>query len=172
VPRGRLLAVPLLLALAAGVAACGGSKHAADVTTPPLGAASAPAGTATAPATGTTPAAPAPATTTAPRTTATTTAPSRTTTTTSSPQGTGGAQAGCDGSVAGGFIRGVQAGGTDCARARDVASAWFAAVHGGAAPDSRISAAGYACAATMTGERASVACSAADGSKVAFTASP
>lgn len=153
------------------MAACGGSKRQADVTTPALGSETAP--TTTAPATTTTaPVATAPATTTRPATAPTTTTPSTTPTTTSSPQGTGGAQAGCDGSVAGGFIRNVQAGGTDCARAKDVASAWFSAVHGGAAPDSQIAAAGYTCGATMAGERASVTCTATGGSKVTFTASP
>jgi hypothetical protein len=170
VPRLRLLALPLLLALVLGVAACGGSKRQADVTTPALGSDTAPTTPTTAPATTipTTPTATTPATTTPPRTTPTTTTPMSP----SSPQGTGGAQAGCDGSVAGGFIRNVQAGGTDCARAKDVASAWFAAVHGGAAPNSQVSAAGYTCGATMAGERASVSCTAADGSKIIFTASP
>jgi hypothetical protein len=172
VSRPRRLAIPLLLALALGAAACGGSRRQADVTAPPLGSATGPA--ASAPATtptttaqaSTTPAA------TTPRTTPTTTTPSTTPTTSSSSQGTGGAQAGCAGGAVGGFIRDVQAAGTDCGRAKDVANAWFAAVHGGAAPDSQISAVGYACGATMAGERASVTCSGAGGSKVTFTASP
>ncbi|HEU4701896.1 MAG TPA: hypothetical protein VFS37_05380 [Conexibacter sp.] len=55
--------------------------------------------------------------------------------------------------------------------ARNVASAWFDAVHDGAAPDSAIVAAGYSCSGTLSGQRASVTCSGSDGT-VAFTASP
>lgn len=171
VPRPRLLAIPFALVLAVALAACGGSGRKADVTVPTLGAASVPATTTAS----TTPAATVPPATSTPSATTparTTTTPAKTVTTPSSPQGTGGAPAGCDTAV-GGFIRDVQASGTDCGRAKDVASTWFAAVHGGAAPDSQISAAGYACGATMAGERASVTCTAAsDGSKVTFTASP
>jgi hypothetical protein len=168
--RPRLVAIPVLLALAAGLGACGGSGRKADVSVPTLGAATGPASTAS-PATAMTPATTPTATRPATTPTATTTTPASTQTTTSPPQGTGGAPAGCASAV-GGFIRDVRASGTDCGRAQDVASAWFAAVHGGAAPNTQIAAAGYACGATMAGERASVTCSAAGGSKVTFTASP
>jgi len=165
----------IALALAAALAACGGSGgNAADTVaqppltgtqpttaaTPPPAATS--TGTATAPATTTT----ATTTATAPQTGGAT--PSQTST--SSAGTTGGAQAGCPDAV-GGFIRDVQARGTDCGRARDVASAWFAAVHNGAAPTSQVSASGYACSAMMSGERASVSCSGGTGT-VSFTASP
>jgi hypothetical protein len=69
----------------------------------------------------------------------------------------------------GGFIRDVRA--TDCGVARTVASAWFDAVHDGAAPDGAIAAAGYSCSGALSGERASVTCS-GSGGVVAFTASP
>jgi hypothetical protein len=55
--------------------------------------------------------------------------------------------------------------------ARTVATAWFDAVHGGAAPDSTIDAAGYRCTGTLAGERATVSCAAGGGS-VSFSASP
>jgi hypothetical protein len=80
----------------------------------------------------------------------------------------GGAPAGCPNAV-GGFIRDLRA--TDCGVARTVASAWFDAVHGGAAPDGAIQAAGYSCNGTLSGERASVTCGGSGGT-VAFTASP
>ena len=104
-------------------------------------------------------------TTTTPATTPTTTQPSGGATTT---QPSGGAPAGCPSAV-GGFIRDIRA--TDCGVARGVATAWFAAVHGGAAPDSTVDAAGYSCSGTLAGERASVTCSGSGGT-VSFTASP
>ncbi|HKG02692.1 MAG TPA: hypothetical protein VKB03_05890, partial [Conexibacter sp.] len=82
--------------------------------------------------------------------------------------GAGGAPAGCPSAV-GGFVRDIRA--TDCGVARNVATAWFDAVHGGAAPDSTIDAAGYSCSGTLAGERASVTCGGSGGS-VSFTASP
>ncbi|HEX5146770.1 MAG TPA: hypothetical protein VFV85_07085 [Conexibacter sp.] len=170
--RARVLALPLGFLLAVAIAACGsGGKHAdgATVAQPPLGATTA----TTAATTATTTAPPATTTTTAPVTTTTTapaTTPTQTTpvTTTTSTQPSGGAPAGCPTAV-GGFIRDVRA--TDCGVAGSVANAWFAAVHGGARPDSTISAGGYSCTGTLAGERASVSCSGSGGS-VDFTASP
>jgi hypothetical protein len=66
----------------------------------------------------------------------------------------------------------VQASGTDCGQARDVASAWFDKVQGGASPDSSISAGGYDCSGSLEGERAAITCSGAGGSSVTFSASP
>jgi hypothetical protein len=166
----RLLALPLGFALALAIGACGSGdaqKSVATVSPSPL----------TAPTTATTTTATTPATvpTTTTTTTVTTTTTPATTTTTTQPSGgatttqpSGGAPAGCPSAV-GGFIRDVRA--TDCGVARGVAAAWFAAVHGGAAPDSTIEAAGYSCSGTLSGERASVTCSGSGGS-VAFTASP
>jgi hypothetical protein len=170
-PRSApLAALPLGVLLAAAIAACGSggsSDRAATLTPPP-----APTETTAPAATGTTTASTAVTTTTAPgaTTTGTSTAPSSRSSggaTTTEPSG--GAPAGCPSAV-GGFIRDVRA--TDCSVARTVANAWFDAVHAGARPDGTIQAAGYSCDATMSGERASVACSAAAGGSVAFTASP
>ncbi len=173
----RIVHLPALataLALAAAVAACGGSgSNSADTVAQPLPAtaqpttaASTPPPTATGASTATTP-----ATTTQTTTTAqTTTTPTPTQTSTSADGATGGAQAGCPNAV-GGFIRDVQARGTDCGRARDVATAWFAAVHGGADPTSQVAASGYACSGAMSGERAAVSCTGAGGT-ISFTASP
>lgn len=168
-PRSpRVLALPLGFLLAVAIAACGGGGHkSADTVAPPLAGTTAATPTVTT-ATATTRT----QTTTAPPTTQTT--PATQTTTRASggaapPAQTGGAPAGCPAAV-GGFIRDVRA--TDCGVAGSVANAWFAAVHGGARPDSTIQADGYSCSATMAGERASVSCSAAGGGSVAFTASP
>jgi hypothetical protein len=60
---------------------------------------------------------------------------------------------------------------SDCGAARAVATAWFGAIHEGAAPDGTIDVAGYRCTSTLVGERASVSCAGSAGS-VAFTASP
>ena len=167
--RTPLLALPLGFLLALAVAACGSGSKDSATTLPPL-----PATTqATAPATietTTVTTATQPSTVTTPTTTGTT--PS----TTTRPSGgaspdsaaTGGAPAGCPSAVSG-FIRNVRA--TDCGVATTVANAWFAAVHGGARPDSTIEAGGYSCTGTMAGEQASVSCSAGNGS-VTFTASP
>jgi hypothetical protein len=168
------IVVALSLALAAALAACGGSGgNAADtVAQPPL--------TGTQPTTAALPPATSTGTATAPAATSTgtTTATTQQTggatpsqTTTSAAGATGGAQAGCPDAV-GGFIRDVQARGTDCGRARDVASAWFAAVHDGAAPTSQVPASGYTCSASMSGERAAVSCSGGAGGTIDFTASP
>lgn len=166
--RIPLLALPLGFLCALAIAACGsgGSKH-SSATVPPLPAttASVPetvATTTVATATQTVP------TTTTTTTTQTTTRPSGGAASPSS-QATGGAPAGCPSAV-GGFIRDVRA--TDCSVAGTVANAWFAAVHGGARPDSPIQAAGYSCGATMSGEQASVSCTGNGGGSVAFTASP
>lgn len=167
--RAPALALPLGLLAALAVGACGssGSKDSGATLTPP------PVTTQASP--------PTTAATTVTTTVQTTTAPATTTTATQttthasggaapvSTQPTGGAPAGCPSAV-GGFIRNVRA--TDCGAAGSVANAWFAAVHGGARPDSPIQAAGYSCSATMAGERASVSCTAAGGGSVAFTASP
>ena len=169
----RLPALPLGFALALAIGACGSGdaqESGATVAPSPL----------TVQTTG--PATTATTTATVPTTTATTvttpTTPTTTPTTTTQPSGgatttqpSGGAPAGCPSAV-GGFIRDVRA--TDCGVARSVATAWFAAVHGGAAPDSTIDAAGYSCSGTLAGERASVTCGGSGGSggSVAFTASP
>jgi len=167
--RLSLLALPLGFLVALAVAACGssGSKDSAT-TLPPL-----PAPTqASTPTIATTTV----ATATQPSTTSTTTG--TTTPTTTRPSGgaapsnsaaTGGAPAGCPSAV-GGFIRDVRA--TDCGVARAVANAWFAAVHGGARPDSPIQADGYDCTGALAGEQANVSCTASGGGSVAFTASP
>jgi hypothetical protein len=167
-PRSpRVLALPLGFLLAAAIAACGGGSHdsAATLTQPPVDPASTAPATTAPPATTTTQARTAPPATTTTATTRTTTRPSGGA---AAPAQTGGAPAGCPSAV-GGFIRDVRA--TDCGVAGAVANAWFAAVHGGARPDSTIQADGYSCNATMAGERANVSCTAAGGS-VAFTASP
>jgi len=168
-PRSpRVLALPLGFLLAVAIAACGGGSHdsAARLTAPPPTTPSTASTVAAATATTSTQAtAPPPATTTT-ATTPTTTRPSGGA---STPAQTGGAPAGCPSAV-GGFIRDVRA--TDCGVAGAVANAWFAAVHGGARPDSTIQADGYSCTAAMAGERASVSCSGAGGGSVAFTASP
>jgi len=169
--RARVLALPLGFALALAIGACGSGdaqESGAKMEPSPLTTrTTAPATTAVTTATTTVP-----TTTTAPATT--TTAPATTPTTTQSSGGatttqpSGGAPAGCPSAV-GGFIRDVRA--TDCGVARNVATAWFDAVHGGAAPDGTIDAAGYSCSGTLAGERASVTCSGSGGT-VAFTASP
>jgi len=170
--RLAVLALPLGCACALALGACGSGdsrESGATVAPPPIAGGTAPSTTA-ATVTATTP------TTTAPGATTTTPTVPRTTPTTSSrvsggattTQPSGGAPAGCPNAV-GGFIRDVRA--SDCGVARTVASAWFAAVHGGAAADSTIQAGGYSCSGTLAGERASVTCSGASG-PVAFTASP
>jgi hypothetical protein len=172
VQRLRLSALLVVVVLAGVLAACGSSGSGE-----PVGAT-----VAQPPPTSTAKAATAPPTTTLPATTTigTTTVPATTTTigttttvpTTTSTQASGGAPAACPGAV-GGFIRDVHASGTDCGHARDVANAWFAAVHGGAAPDSPVPAGGYSCTGAMTGERAAVTCSGGSGgAAVSFTASP
>jgi len=166
--RARLLAPALGLACALALGACGGDdgqQSGATLTPPPMTTAA--PGTTAATTTATTP--PATVTTTTPTTAATTP------TTSTSPSGgatvtqpSGGAPAGCPPAV-GGFIRNLHA--SDCGVARTVASAWFDAVHGGAAPDGAVDAAGYACRGTLSGERANVTCTGATGA-VSFTASP
>lgn len=190
-----LLAVPALLLAALGLAACGGSSPSVGtvgtVATPTL-TSTAPVATAPAPTTQTTPTVSTPttptATVTTPRTTRTTTptTPARTTSTPTAPPsntapadtitqpnsgGAGAGPAGCPGAI-GGFVKGVQATGTDCGTARNVANAWFDQVQGGAAPSSSINASGYSCSGSMSGERADVTCSGTGGASVTFTASP
>jgi hypothetical protein len=168
--RLGLLALSLGAGCALALGACGsddGQESGATVSAPPLSSAA--TATATSPATtaaATSTATTAPTTATAPSTTRTTPSQSPGGATTTQP--TGGAPAGCPNAV-GGFIRDLRA--TDCGVARTVASAWFDAVHGGAAPDGEIAAAGYSCSGTLAGERASVTCSGSGGT-VAFTASP
>lgn len=164
-------ALPLGFACALAIAACGSNdskESGATVAPPPIVS-----GAGTVATTGTT------VSTTAQTTTAstTTTSTAATTTTTTSSHSSGGATttqpsggvpAECP-NVVGGFIRNLHAG--DCGVGRTVASAWFDAVHGGAAPDSPVEAAGYRCLGVLTGERADVLCDGSGGT-VAFTASP
>jgi hypothetical protein len=176
----RVIALPLGLLLAFAVGACGSSdsQESGATLAPAPARTTAPATTAATTVTTTASTTTAPGAATAP-TTATTPAPPATTTqasggaaptqpTTGFAGGARGAPAGCPSAV-GGFIRDVRA--SDCGVARTVATAWFEAVHQGAAPDSPITAAGYACSATLAGERASVTCGGSGGT-VAFTASP
>lgn len=169
------LALPLGFICAFALGACGSDdsqESGAQLTPPPISSATAAATTAAATTSATTGTATtsAPATTTAPSSTQTTSSDATGGATTTQPTTgfAGGAPAGCP-TVVGGFIRDVRA--TDCGVARTVASAWFDAVHDGAAPDSTIAAAGYSCSGTLSGERASVTC-AGSGGTVAFTASP
>ena len=163
------LALPLGFACALVLGACGSDnskESGATVAPPPLASGTTASTTtaATTTVTTTTTTAPAP-TTTATSTTPTTPQPSGGATTT---QPSGGAPAACPNAV-GGFIRDLH--GSDCGVARTVATAWFDAVHGGAAPDGPVQAAGYSCGAALAGERASVTCDGANGA-VTFTASP
>jgi hypothetical protein len=167
-----VLALALGAALAAVAGGCGSDdaeETGAAITQPPLTrtAATTPA---TTPTTGTTTAPPGTSTATTPATTPDTGGATATQPATTPSQSPGGAPAGCP-AVAGGFIRDLQAQGTDCGVARSIATAWFDAVHAGAAPDAAIDAAGYACGATLAGQRASVTCRGGGGS-VTFTASP
>lgn len=166
--RTPLLALPLGFLLALAIAACGSSSKNSATTLPSLPAttqASTPSTIETTTVTTATQARTTPTTTTT--ATQTTTRPSGGAAPPSS-AATGGAPAGCPSAV-GNFIRNVRA--TDCGVASAVANAWFAAVHGGARPDSTIQADGYSCTGTMAGEQANVSCAAGNGS-VAFTASP
>jgi hypothetical protein len=167
--RLGLLALPLGFVCALAVAACGSDSQesGATVTPPPISSGSTAPATTVATATTTTgTTTTVPTTTTAPSTTPTTSTQASGGATTTVPSG--GAPAGCPNAV-GGFIRDVHA--SDCTVAREVASAWFAAVHDGAAPDGTITAAGYSCSGRLSGERANVTCTGARGD-VAFTASP
>jgi hypothetical protein len=170
--RLGILALPLGFVCALAFGACGSNdsqESGAKLTPPPVAS-----GTTAPAATATTGTATAETTTVAPTTSTTPTAPSTTTTSSRSSGGatttqpSGGAPAGCP-PVVGGFIRDLHA--ADCGVARNVATAWFDAVHGGAAPDSTIDAAGYSCRGTLAGERASVSCNGGSGA-VTFTASP
>jgi len=176
--RPGAFALPLGFACALAISACGSNdsqESGAKLTPPPMTS-----GAGTAATTGTTAAttvqtttAAAPATTSTAATTTTTSGSASGGATTTQPTtgftgGARGAPAGCPNAV-GGFIRDLHGG--DCAVARTVASAWFDAVHGGAAPDGPIEAAGYSCRGTLAGERASVSCD-GDGGAVSFTASP
>jgi hypothetical protein len=190
-------AVPVLLALSVGLAACGGSDEPeqvdATVTQPrttPTQAATVTMPTETTPPPTTT--TPPPATeplTTATQPPATVTTPPATT-----PEDTGGATAppaddpggaapGEDGggsaapasascgNVAGGFITGVQASGADCGEATGVASAWLDAI-GESGPDADVAAAGFACSGSLAGTKTSVTCIADGGRQVTFQAAP
>lgn len=168
--RLSVLALPLGFACAVVLGACGSDssqESGAALTAPPISSGSpTPATTAVTTATTTSATTTTPTTTTAPSPTPTTSTQSSGGATTTTPSG--GAPAGCPNAV-GGFIRDLHA--SDCGVAREVASAWFAAVHDGAAPDGAITAAGYSCGGRLSGERASVTCSGPRGD-VVFTASP
>jgi hypothetical protein len=171
--RLGVLALPLGFVCALALGACGsndGQESGAKLTAPPVVGTSTTASTSTATtATTTVPATTAPTTATTPAATGTTpTTSSRSSGGATTTQPSGGAPAGCPTAV-GGFIRDLHA--ADCGVARTVATAWFAAVHGGAAPDSAIAAAGYSCGGTLADERASVTCNGSGGT-VTFTASP
>lgn len=174
---------PVMLVLALGLAACGGSDDAeqADATVPTIAQArtqTTPATTPTTPTTpATTPTTPAPPTTTA-------TQPSQGTTTTPPPDNggasepprttprpqTGGAPtpSAC-GDVANGFISGVQASGAACGEATGVAQAWLGAV-GEAGPEADVVASGYACSGSRQGDSTAVTCIADGGRRVTFSA--
>jgi len=164
------LALPLGFLCALALGACGsdnGQESGAKLTPPPISSATtSPATTAATTVTTTAATTTTPTSTTAPTTTPTTPPSASGGATTTQPSG--GAPAGCPNAV-GGFIRDLRA--TDCGVARTVANAWFAAVHGGAAPDGAIQAAGYSCSGTLSGERADVTCGGSGGT-VLFTASP
>jgi hypothetical protein len=207
--------VPVLLALAAGLAACGGSggsqqadatvraakpkahKHARIETvttpTPPLTTPQTtttptppPTRTATTPAT-TTPnsgGAAAPPRTTratpprvrtapAPPSTTATPPPARTTPSNTSPSSQAGqsgpaTQTSC-GSIANGFLSGVQATGLDCGSATTVANNWLSSV-GSAGPESDVTTGGYACSGRRDGDAVDVTCIDNAGRRVTFAA--
>lgn len=169
--RPAALALLLGLALAVGAGACGSDdpQESGATAVPPLTAPTQGTAATTATTTATTGTTTAPPSTTS-ATTPTTTSPQTGGATPTTPAQSGGAPAGCPAAV-GGFIRDVRVSGTDCSVAQTVAGAWFDAVHEGAAPDGPVDAAGYACGATLAGERASVTCSGVGG-RVFFTASP
>ncbi len=176
-PRPTLLRlVPVLFALSVGVAACGGSDDPEPVDA-----------TVARPRTTATQTTPTTATTTTPTVTTPTAdgadsaaaddagraagrRPRRRRPTTraarpspneqpsTTPQQSGGAStpASC-GSVAGGFISGVQATGADCGEAAGVASAWLDAI-GESGPDADVAAGGYACSGALDGQKTSVTC--------------
>ncbi|HEY4276962.1 MAG TPA: hypothetical protein VGM91_02010 [Conexibacter sp.] len=201
---------PVLLALAVGLAACGGSggsqqadaivraakpraahrAHVQTVTTPtvtvppPTTTTAPPPTTVTTP--GTTPTTtsttpqnggattPSQTTRTTPSATRTTTAPptappTQTTATTPSTQsGTAATQTSC-GTVANGFLSGVQATGTDCGDATGVARTWLGAV-GDAGPESDVVAGSFACSGRRDGDDVDVTCISNDGRRVSFSA--
>jgi hypothetical protein len=206
--------VPVLLALAAGLAACGGSggsqqadaivrdakpkahKHAriqtvttptAPVTTPqttttptppPTTTATTPAvttpnsGGAGAP-TRTTRSAPTNVRTTPAPPSTTATPPARTTPSNTSPSNQSGqsgpaTQTSC-GSIANGFLSGVQATGLDCGSATTVANNWLSSV-GNAGPESDVTAGGYACSGRRDGDAVDVTCIDNAGRRVSFAA--
>lgn len=179
--------VPVLLVLALGVSACGGSDDAeqADATvsqpTQPRTQETLPATTPTVP---TTPAT-VPTVPTTPQTTATTPPPATTPTTpdqnggatqprelpatTPSEQSGGAATPASCGDVANGFISGVQASGAECGEATGVANAWLGSV-GDSGPEGDVVAAGYACSGSRQGDSTVVTCIADGGRRVTFSA--
>lgn len=180
------LAAPVLVAVAVGLSACGGSDDAeqADATVPKA-TRTTPATTPTTPATTPTTTVPTtPQTTPAqpPQTTATQppaqTTPARPRTTpnggaqprTTPSQPTGGATgpASC-GNVANGFISGVQASGAACGEATSVANEWLGAV-GESGPEGDVVAGGYACSGRRSGDATAVTCIADGGRRVTFSA--
>ena len=187
------LAVPVLLALAVGVAACGGSDDGAeqaDATVPRLTTPTTPAATptttvattptttvptTTAPPPATTPAPPQTTATQPPQTTLTTppsnggatTTPSRTTPSQGQTGGATGPTA-C-GDVANGFISGVEASGAACGEATGVANEWLGAV-GESGPEADVVAGGYACSGRRTGDTTAITCIADGGRRITFSA--
>lgn len=176
-------AAPVLVAVALGLSACGGSDDAeqADATVPQTTRSTTPTTPVTTPTTTvptqttTTPAQPPQTTATQPPATtpttpqqnggATTPARSRTT-----PSQTGGATgpSSC-GSVAGGFISGVQASGTACGEATSVANDWLGQV-GESGPEADVVAGGYACSGRRSGDATAITCIAEGGRRVTFSA--
>ena len=141
-----------MLALAIGLAGCGGSSTKTITQTvahPPT--ASAPKPSPTAP-TATTPSPKPPTATPTPESPATP------------------AQSTC-GTTAGHFIRSIQSLGAGCATAKQVANGWLARVQGGSDPAKPIAVSGYVCAARFRGQVAVALCRSGP-SRIAFTARP
>lgn len=181
-------AVPVLLALAVGAAGCGGADDAeqADATVPKqTRTATTPATPATTPTvtvpTTTTPAPPQTTATQPPQTTPTTPAQNGGATTPATPSRpapskpqTGGAgtpsntSSAC-GTVANGFISGMQASGAACSEAASVANEWLGAV-GESGPEGDVVAGGYACSGRKAGDSTAVTCIGDGGRRVTFSA--
>jgi hypothetical protein len=149
----RSTGLPAALALAIGLAGCGGSStKTVTQAVPPAPAATAPKPSATAP-------------------TATTPSPKPPTATAQTPETpTTPAQSSC-GSTAGHFIRSIQSVGAGCATARQVANGWLARVQAGSDPAKPITVSGYVCAASFRGQLAVAVCRSGP-SRIAFTAQP
>ena len=142
-----------MLALAIGLAGCGGSSTMTVTQT----VAQTPTATAPKPST------------TAP--TATTPSPKPPTATVPTPESpTTPAQSTC-GTTAGHFIRSIQSVGADCATAKQVANGWLARVQGGSDPGKPITVSAYVCAARFRGQLAVALCRSGP-SRIVFTARP